>query len=83
MTVMIDDIISSHSLKSLPMLKSEVKELKEYNFDALNGNWHQCYLMIKCIITMLQENIQIQAFSRISRYRYCTWVFGKELKGFY
>lgn len=36
MTVMIDDIISSHSLKSLPMLKSEVKELKEYNFDALN-----------------------------------------------
>lgn len=35
-TVMIDGIISSHNLKSLPMIKSEVKELKEYIFDTLN-----------------------------------------------
>lgn len=35
-TVMIDGIISSHNLKSLPMIKSEVKELKKYIFDTLN-----------------------------------------------
>lgn len=82
MTVMIDGITSSHSLKSLPMLKSEVKEFKEYIFDTFSIIGNNVHLMIKCIITMLQEYIQIQAFSRISRYRYCPWVFGKELKVF-
>lgn len=36
MIVIIDGIISPYSFKSLPMLKLEVKELKEYILDKLN-----------------------------------------------